>query len=138
MTEKFEFFVVSGKVKDGYDSNGLADVYVKIGYIKKSSEKPEWFLKTPVIKNSLLPHWAFKQQQALDTSIISNIRIEMWDHDMIGSDDFIGGLTLDVSSIQNLTEEGTLLTYHLTNPDAKEEAYMPKATVYLGMSKLKQ
>ncbi|KAK5581470.1 hypothetical protein RB653_001503 [Dictyostelium firmibasis] len=131
--ETFHFFVVSGKVTKGYDSNGLADPYVKMGFISKKTGKTEFFLKTKVCKKTLLPEFQHNQDQELETDDIEKMVIEMYDNDLIGKDDFIGKTTL--GNISYLTKEGTLQRYNLFNENDKELAGGPSANVYLGMSK---
>ncbi|KAM9967368.1 hypothetical protein ACTFIW_001452 [Dictyostelium discoideum] len=133
--ENYEFFVVSGKVSKGYDSNGLADPYVKMGYISKKTGKTEYFLKTKVIKSTLLPEFQHKQVQELDSDDIEKVVIEMYDHDLIGKNDFIGKVTLEGNSLTCLSTEGTLNRYHLFNENDSESVGQSTANVYLGMNK---
>ncbi|KAN0040447.1 hypothetical protein ACTA71_008784 [Dictyostelium dimigraforme] len=131
----FEFFVVSGKVSKGYDSNGLADPFVRIGYISKKTGKTEFFLKTKSCKNTLIPEFQHKQDQELDTDDFDKIIIEMYDHDLIGKNDFIGKTTIESSTLSSLTKEGTLNRYYLFNENDKESVGQSTANVYLGLGK---
>lgn len=79
------------------DSNGYSDPYC----IVKANGKTH---KTPNIKKTLNPSWELSFP--LDKTIAgAELIFEVWDHDTVGSDDFIGQVVLKFASLMDLDHE---------------------------------
>ncbi|KAN0016167.1 hypothetical protein ACTFIU_006126 [Dictyostelium citrinum] len=115
------FTIVSGKILEAYDSNGLADGYCKVGYLdeSKTPNKTKWLLKTTVCNKTLEPHWSYSEAYWVP-KFVKQIQLELFDHDIIGSDDFIGSVNVDISNLIEGTPE--VEEYTLVKKDGKTKA----------------
>ncbi|EKX38147.1 hypothetical protein GUITHDRAFT_77473, partial [Guillardia theta CCMP2712] len=99
------------------DRGGTSDPYVKI-HIGDDQHK------TQVIKRSLAPTWnetfTFDFE---DGEISSELLVECYDYDMIGSHDYIGSTSLDIKTLTSKKSEWFKLV-HPDNPSYNAEVFL--------------
>ncbi|EGC29544.1 hypothetical protein DICPUDRAFT_90447 [Dictyostelium purpureum] len=126
---RINFFIITGKVEEAHDSNGLADPFVRIGK-KDSDGKVKWILKTPVKKETLSPSWSYETNEDIDLNEIKTLVVEMHDKDLLSSD-FIGEATIDISDLEN----NDILYETIQLYNKKKDINKPSASVYLSIKK---
>ncbi len=92
--EKYEVHVIVHEAKKliAADRGGTSDPYCQIKVEKQS-------FKTEIVKKSLNPVW----NETFDFSARSTTKaliFEVFDYDMIGSHDFLGGIEIDLSTLE--------------------------------------
>ncbi|KYQ89217.1 C2 domain-containing protein [Tieghemostelium lacteum] len=114
--------ITRATVFDAYDSNGLADPYVRV----KNNEGKLLF-STPVVSKTLEPKWTETYEISLQDTVDS-LTIEILDKDML-VDDFIGKGTFDYYQIRKeplrYKLEKDILTYK------KDGDHDPSASVHV-------
>ncbi|KAM9993874.1 hypothetical protein ACTFIZ_011845 [Dictyostelium cf. discoideum] len=97
--EKFECQVLigSGTVAEATDSNGLSDPFVIIWSVDDEGQPDKSLFKSKVCKKTLTPKWDEKGSLKLKSTYKSLI-VELWDHDLLSANDFIGRAKINVDS----------------------------------------
>jgi len=88
------------------DLNGFADPYLKILFIDSNGNE-KLLRTTPVIKKNLNPVFGVKEiirQEFL--KIDGHLKIEVWDHDRLSHDDFMGQVCWNITMLMNDGIEG--------------------------------
>jgi len=89
----FEITVISANNVPSYDVNGFSDPYAKVIAIKQ--DNAESVQKTKTKKMTLQPVWNEKLNFS-DIIIEKSVIIEVWDKDVLKTDDFIGRCSLNI------------------------------------------
>ncbi|EGG13902.1 hypothetical protein DFA_11663 [Cavenderia fasciculata] len=79
------------------DLNGKSDPYVKIHVPRLVEDKDEKQLKTSTKYETLTPKWNESFHVEVERVEDDLVVLEVWDKDTIGSDDFLGFVTIDAS-----------------------------------------
>jgi len=114
--------VISGRGLAAMDMNGKSDPYLKIFY---GAEK----YKTSVQKATLTPHWdqtfsiKYKDSEKI-------LRIECWDWDRIGANDFMGQIEIDLSTLHLGVEKKELFPL---SPKMEQHHHLKKHKVSGGI-----
>jgi Ca2+-dependent lipid-binding protein len=95
MSKYFRLRIISAHNLIAADSCGTSDPYVKI---KTANSKH----KTKHIKKTLNPHW--DEECEIEVEEDESIKIRVFDHDTIGTDDPIGDYEIPLSSLSDVTE----------------------------------
>jgi hypothetical protein len=119
------------------DSNGLSDPYFKIPHgqvgvidLPKKQHKTRWISKT------LNPEWKESFVIEFDPMKCSKLRIEVYDYDYIGRNDFLGGgfVTLDwIKQSEIYHEEWSNLQIEKYNKNTKQTEIIQKGSVLVKM-----
>ena len=119
------------------DSNGLSDPYFKIPHgqvgvidLPKKQHKTRWISKT------LNPEWKESFVIEFDPMKCSKLRIEVYDFDYIGRNDFLGGgfVTLDwIKQSEIYHEEWSNLQIEKYNKNTKQTEIIQKGSVLVKM-----
>ncbi|KAM9970779.1 hypothetical protein ACTFIR_002643 [Dictyostelium discoideum] len=131
--EKFEcnVFIGSGTAKST-DSNGLSDPFVIIWSVDAEGQPDKSLFKSKVCKKTLTPNWDEKGILKLKESYKSLI-VELWDHDLLTANDFIGRARINVDAINikkySYTFKDTVSVYD-------GELSTPSGTVYIEITNL--
>ncbi|EGC33061.1 hypothetical protein DICPUDRAFT_37318 [Dictyostelium purpureum] len=96
-TNEYEVHIQSGTVFEATDSNGLSDPYVTISMVREDGKTTKQIYRSSVCKKTLSPKWDEKGTMKFKENV-STLIIQLWDQDIIGSNDFIGGTSVDVAS----------------------------------------
>ena len=118
------------------DFNGLSDPYFKIprGQVGVV-DLPKKQNKTRCIDNTLNPIWNESFLIEYDPTKCTKLRIEVYDYDYIGKDDFLGGgyVTLEWinTSSENFNEEWIPLKIEQYNKKTKQNEVTQKGSVHI-------
>jgi hypothetical protein len=110
------------------DRGGTSDPYVKIELLQgKPGHQTRATAKTSVVNKTLDPEWYEEHVFDVDADKAANcllLRVAVWDHDLVGSDDYLGEVDVDLQRTF-----GTL-PGHWMKPDASSyEIVDPKEKV---------
>ncbi|KAM9994892.1 hypothetical protein ACTFIY_001073 [Dictyostelium cf. discoideum] len=127
--EKFEFNVLigSGTVAEATDSNGLSDPFVIIWSVDDEGQPDKSLFKSKVCKKTLTPTWDEKGSLKLKESYKSLI-VELWDHDLLSANDFIGRARINVDAI-NIKKYGYSFKDTISVYDGEKST--PSGTVHI-------
>lgn len=89
---KLEVIVISGKNLAPRDANGKSDPYLRLFYGQTR-------LKTAIQKKTLNPNWKSESFFVPMEDNENTLRVQCWDWDLIGSDEFMGEVCIDLSKI---------------------------------------
>jgi len=118
------FRVESGAKLAAKDMNGKSDPYCKFGLVSSKGKWLDGFShKTKFIASTLSPTWTDKEHAEHTFQIsycdATKFRVEVWDHDAIGKDDFMGEADISFLSFLSLPQiKGKRLNL---KPRAKEK-----------------
>eukprot|EP01128_Nolandella_sp_AFSM9_P006494 TRINITY_DN3355_c0_g1_i1.p1 TRINITY_DN3355_c0_g1~~TRINITY_DN3355_c0_g1_i1.p1 ORF type:complete len:334 (-),score=57.22 TRINITY_DN3355_c0_g1_i1:78-1079(-) len=105
---KVEVTILSGEGMAAKDRNGKSDPYVKFGYVTAQNKFIDGLrAKTSVISNTLNPDYSRDKkakgvfEPALSKKPVHAFMFEVWDKDVIGSDDFMGRAFLPLGFLSN-------------------------------------
>lgn len=91
--------VKSAKALPNMDDHGYTDGFVKMTLLPDKKKRK----KTKVINDDLNPVWnekfTFTNVSLDELSLQRVLEVTVWDHDMLSSNDFVGGIRLGPSSI---------------------------------------
>jgi len=90
---KIEIVVIAGKDLASRDANGKSDPYLRITYGQTK-------LKTAIQKKTLNPNWKNESFLLPYEEGEAHLRVQCWDWDLIGSDEFMGEFTVDLSKFK--------------------------------------
>jgi len=93
---KVEITVLSGKELASRDSNGKSDPYLRLLYGQTR-------LKTTIQKKTLSPVWKNEVFLIPLDENESNLKVQCWDWNLIGSDETMGEFTIDLRKFQQNT-----------------------------------
>lgn len=114
-TAKLTIKVIEARNVAPKDFNGKSDPYCVL-VIEGSKEK----VKTKIRFKTLSPVWNEKFTFTLEGEISSSIlHLEMWDHDFLSSDDFMGQVNVPIR--ETMTKEPVTKWYLLTQRPGKNE-----------------
>ncbi|KYQ91615.1 hypothetical protein DLAC_07384 [Tieghemostelium lacteum] len=123
--------IISGKVNEATDPNGLSDPYVRIGKAENDSIfASRWLCETPVQEKTLSPTWNFEEEVIVNKKL-TKLVLELWDKDTFRND-FIGRAYIDISKVTDLIRvQETIKVYK------DEEKTKETGSVYVNINKLR-
>ena len=117
------------------DSNGLSDPYFKIPHGQEGVvDLPKKQNRTRTINKTLNPIWNESFVIEYNPMKCTKLRVEVYDYDLIGKDDFLGGgyVTLEwISLAENYNEEWIPLKIEKYNKKTKQTEVTQKGTVHI-------
>ena len=117
------------------DLNGLSDPYFKIPHGQKGVvDLPKKQHRTKTIDNTLNPVWNESFVIEYNPMICTKLRIEVYDYDLIGRNDFLGGgyVTLEwINDSENYNEEWIPLSIEKENKTTKKKELIQKGSVHI-------
>ena len=117
------------------DLNGLSDPYFKIPHGQKGVvDLPKKQHRTKTIDNTLNPVWNESFVIEYNPLICTKLRIEVYDYDLIGRNDFLGGgyATLEwINGSENYNEEWIPLNIERENKTTKKKEMIQKGFVHI-------
>ena len=117
------------------DLNGLSDPYFKIPHGQKGVvDLPKKQHRTKTIDNTLNPVWNESFVIEYNPMICTKLRIEVYDYDLIGRNDFLGGgyATLEwINGSENYNEEWIPLNIERENKTTKKKEMIQKGFVHI-------
>ena len=117
------------------DLNGLSDPYFKIPHGQKGVvDLPKKQHRTKTIDNTLNPVWNESFVIEYNPMICTKLRIEVYDYDLIGRNDFLGGgyATLEwINGSENYNEEWIPLSIEKENKATKKKELIQKGSVHI-------
>ncbi|KAK5579786.1 hypothetical protein RB653_009473 [Dictyostelium firmibasis] len=128
--EKYEcdINIIDGTVAEATDSNGLSDPFIIIWSVDRDGHPDKSLYKSKVCKKTLTPVWneigVFKMKPSYESLIV-----ELWDHDLLSANDFIGRATISVVGLNSFYRFNDKISVY----DDKKST--PSGTVTLKISK---
>ncbi|EGC33062.1 hypothetical protein DICPUDRAFT_81148 [Dictyostelium purpureum] len=92
----YNLYIDNGIVLDGTDGNGLSDPYVVLVALGPNNKSKQVY-RSSVQKKTLEPSWSEKGTMKFKDTY-TQLRVELWDQDIIGRNDFIGSNIIDVKN----------------------------------------
>ncbi|KAN0018816.1 hypothetical protein ACTFIU_008749 [Dictyostelium citrinum] len=99
--------LVEGTVTNPTDSNGLSDPYLVIMAIKPDNSFSKHLFKSDVCKKTLTPKWNQVEHFIVNDNV-SDIIVELWDHDVLSKNDFIGRSIISMYTVRSRGYDDTL------------------------------
>ncbi|KAN0033250.1 hypothetical protein ACTA71_002674 [Dictyostelium dimigraforme] len=99
--------LVSGTVTNPTDNNGFSDPYLVIMAIKPDNSFSKHLFKSNVCKKTLTPTWNQSEDFVVGDNI-TDIIVELWDHDVLSKNDFIGRSIISMNAVRNTGYDDTL------------------------------
>ncbi|XP_057416872.1 uncharacterized protein LOC130711325 [Lotus japonicus] len=90
--------VISAENLPALDLMGKSDPFVVLT-LRKAKSKAETIHKTKVVNNCLNPSWNQAFDFVVEDGLHDELIVEVWDHDTIGKDDFMGRCTLSLKRV---------------------------------------
>ena len=117
------------------DMNGLSDPYLKIPHGQEGVvDLPKKQHRTKTIDNTLNPVWKESFIIEYNSMKCTKLRIEVYDYDLIGKNDFLGAgyITLEqISLAENYNEEWIPLKIDQYNKKTKQKEVIQKGSVHI-------
>ncbi|KAK5575058.1 hypothetical protein RB653_010313 [Dictyostelium firmibasis] len=94
----FTIKLEEGTITNPTDSNGLSDPYLIIMAIKPDNSLSKVLFKSTVCKKTLTPVWNESGEFFVNDNV-STLMVELWDHDVLSKNDFIGRTIISMYSL---------------------------------------
>eukprot|EP01130_Rhizamoeba_saxonica_P005308 TRINITY_DN2131_c0_g3_i3.p1 TRINITY_DN2131_c0_g3~~TRINITY_DN2131_c0_g3_i3.p1 ORF type:complete len:170 (-),score=26.20 TRINITY_DN2131_c0_g3_i3:354-863(-) len=101
---QIEVTLINAEIHTGFDSDGLADGYVKVKGLNRDSGSGKLFYTGPVGDHSLSPQWNHIKTIKFNPNKYCGLIFDMYDKDpILNSDDFIGRLVTTIFFVPQLS-----------------------------------
>ncbi|KAM9984864.1 hypothetical protein ACTFIY_009296 [Dictyostelium cf. discoideum] len=99
--------LIEGTVTTATDNNGFSDPYLVIIAIKPDNSFSKILFKSNVCKKTLTPTWNQVENFFVKDNV-TDIIVELWDHDVLSKNDFIGRSIISMNTVRSKGYDGTL------------------------------
>ena len=106
---KLRVFAVAGRNLNAMDSSGTSDPYIQLCVGKTRSKTTDVRAKSKVIAKNLNPKWDEMMEMTVSDAELAaaELCVQVWDKDLLASDDLIGQFCLPLASLQTVSETST-------------------------------
>lgn len=133
----FRVRVIKGFDMVSRDSNGLSDPFVKV-YAKNGTTRHK-IGQTPRISKTLNPVWDTDEKSCTFEGTGDSVIFEVWDHDFIGSNDFMGVAKIKFGDQRfaalDTDTKGEEVKLVLSTRDEKDDPVTGSLTIYVSVIK---
>eukprot|EP01130_Rhizamoeba_saxonica_P005307 TRINITY_DN2131_c0_g3_i2.p1 TRINITY_DN2131_c0_g3~~TRINITY_DN2131_c0_g3_i2.p1 ORF type:complete len:190 (-),score=32.63 TRINITY_DN2131_c0_g3_i2:187-756(-) len=130
---QIEVTLINAEIHTGFDSDGLADGYVKVKGLNRDSGSGKLFYTGPVGDHSLSPQWNHIKTIKFNPNKYCGLIFDMYDKDpILNSDDFIGRGIFDPSSTVSGMRESCTTNRTIQCFD-KNDSKIIYATLYVNL-----